>query len=194
MPPTYSLWCSTTIVRGTTITNADSFNVFESTVTEQLLSNTSLGEIIIGFEASSTDLWWHQPSQYLLIPQWTKQDRRKAQLTIQIHSYTLSCLQLASFYRWRLRFLMTNIHLLFISRPLKQVNHSFPRCIVSLNQMKEPRTEYIHLSRRTDSNLLVARSKTSLKKLSIIFEYETDKFLVRIGKRIADFFTESHSM
>ena len=67
MPPTYSLWSSTTIifvgnlnmVRGTTITNADSFNhdVLESTVTEQLLSNTSLGKIIIGFETSSTDLW-----------------------------------------------------------------------------------------------------------------------------------------
>ena len=65
MPPSYSIWSTTTIivvgnlniVRGTTITNTDSFNVVESTVTRQSLSNTPLGKFIIGLEASSIDLW-----------------------------------------------------------------------------------------------------------------------------------------
>ena len=78
MPPTYSLWSSTTIifvgnlnmVRGTTITNADSFNVLESTVTEQLLSHTvpTLGKIIIGLKTLVLIYDQHQLSQYLLIP------------------------------------------------------------------------------------------------------------------------------
>ena len=62
MPPTYSIWSTTTIilvgnlnmVRGTTITNTDSFNVVETSVTGQSLSNTSLGKFIVGFEASIT--------------------------------------------------------------------------------------------------------------------------------------------
>ena len=67
MPPTYSIWSATTIivvgnlnmVRGTTITNTDSFNVLESTATGQSLSNTPLGKLLFGSEseASSTDLW-----------------------------------------------------------------------------------------------------------------------------------------
>ena len=61
--------------------------------------------------------------------------------------------------------------------------------------MKEPRSEDIHLSRRLgiDSNLFIGRSKTSLKELSNIFTFNTNKSLVRIGKRI-DVFTESHNM
>jgi hypothetical protein len=64
MPPTFSIWSTTTIVlvgnlnlntvRGTTITNTDSFGVVESRVTGQSLSNTPLGKFIIGFKASST--------------------------------------------------------------------------------------------------------------------------------------------
>ena len=65
MPPTYSIWSTTTIivvgnlniVRGTTITNTDSFNVLESTVTGQSLSDTSLSKFLLFyFEASITDL------------------------------------------------------------------------------------------------------------------------------------------
>ena len=65
---------------------------------------------------------------------------------------------------------MSNIHPLFISRPPKQVNHGFRcRLLVSLDQMKGPRSKDIHLLRRINSNLFVGKSKTGLKELSITF-------------------------
>ena len=106
----------------------------------------------------------------------------------------MSCLQFAKFCRWRLRFLMTTILLLFISRPPKQVNHSIPCRLVSLTRVKGPWTEYFHLSRQINSNMFIGRSKNSLNEVSITFPLTNKSFkLVRIGERI-DFFAESHSM
>ena len=65
------------------------------------------------------------------------------------------------------------------------------RPLVSLIQMKDLRSENIHLVRRTDPNLFIGRSNTGLKELLVIFAYDTDKSVVRIGKRIdrqIDFF------
>ena len=55
------------MVRGTTITNTDSFNVLESTVTRQSLSNRPLGKFIIGLKLLVLIYDQHRLSQYLLI-------------------------------------------------------------------------------------------------------------------------------
>ena len=75
MPPSYSIWSTTTIivvgnlniVRGTTITNMDSFNFLESTVTGQSLSNAcKFIFLVLNLLALIYDK--HQLSWYLLIP------------------------------------------------------------------------------------------------------------------------------
>ena len=97
------------------------------------------------------------------------------------------CLQFATSYRFQLRFhlLMTNIHLLF-NRPPKQANHRLPSSfrLLGQNQMKEPRSEIVHSSRRINSNLFIQKSKTGSNELSIIFACITDKSVVQIGTKI----------
>ena len=99
------------------------------------------------------------------------------------HTHT-QYLQFTTFHRFRWRF-----HLLFIDRPQKQVNHSFPcHPLVGLNQIKEPRSENVHPSRRIVPNLFIRKSKTGLNELSNIFACTTVKTAVQIEMRIV-FFT-----
>jgi hypothetical protein len=84
-----------------------------------------------------------------------------AQSTVR-NSNTLIHVVLLTFYldRWRL-------HLLFISRPPKQVNLRFPCCfLVNPETLKEPRSENNLSSRRIDLKPFKRRSKTGLKELS----------------------------
>ena len=159
----------------------------------QTVPQASISQVIFIIEKQGLMYFWnrrswigtcwpeapYQPVNVALSPQ-TTVSKFKHNCT-HCHAYSFATL----FFRWRLHLMMKNILLLFFSRPLKQLNHSFPCRLINLHQMKELllRSEIVLSSRRLNSNPFIRKSKNGSNELSVIFANITDNSVVQFEER-----------